>query len=133
MSALEAMKKNPMAVVWSLVISTCVIMEGYDTNLLSNFMAYPSFTHRYGVPVPGSDVNQIPPAWQAGLGQASGAGAFLGTLLVGYLVNIFGQRRVILGALIMMSIGILFPFLAPNLTVLVIGQVRLNPSETVPN
>ncbi|OBT38659.1 hypothetical protein VE00_11068, partial [Pseudogymnoascus sp. WSF 3629] len=43
----DAIKAYPQAIFWSLVFSTCVIMEGYDTNLLSNFFAYPSFLIRY--------------------------------------------------------------------------------------
>ena len=37
---LAALKAYPKAVMWSLIMSTCVIMEGYDTNLLGNFFAY---------------------------------------------------------------------------------------------
>jgi len=44
----EALIAYKPAVLWSLVLSTAVIMEGYDTNLLSNFFAYPSFLIRYG-------------------------------------------------------------------------------------
>ena len=40
MTIMEAIKAHKKAVLWSLVISTCVIMEGYDTNLLGNFYAY---------------------------------------------------------------------------------------------
>lgn len=40
LSVRDAIKAYPMAIVWSLVSATCVIMEGYDTNLLSNFFAY---------------------------------------------------------------------------------------------
>jgi MFS transporter, SP family, general alpha glucoside:H+ symporter len=36
----EAIKGYSPAILWSLVISTCVIMEGYDTNLIGNFYAY---------------------------------------------------------------------------------------------
>ena len=32
----EAIQASKKAILWSLVISTCVIMEGYDTNLLGN-------------------------------------------------------------------------------------------------
>lgn len=35
--AIVAYKK---AIMWCLIISTNVIMEGYDTNLLGNFYAY---------------------------------------------------------------------------------------------
>jgi SP family general alpha glucoside:H+ symporter-like MFS transporter len=37
MSLLQGVKLYPKAVAWSLLISTCIAMEGYDTCLLSNF------------------------------------------------------------------------------------------------
>lgn len=40
MTVMQAIKASKGAIIWSLVISTCVIMEGYDTNLLGNFYAY---------------------------------------------------------------------------------------------
>lgn len=40
MTLRQAIKAYKKAILWSLVISTCVIMEGYDTNLLGNFYAY---------------------------------------------------------------------------------------------
>lgn len=35
-----AIKAYPYAVLWALVMATCVIMEGYDTALLGSFFAY---------------------------------------------------------------------------------------------
>ena len=43
MTVRQALKIYKKAVIWCLVISCCVIMEGFDTNLLGNFYAYPSF------------------------------------------------------------------------------------------
>lgn len=40
LSIRDAIRAYPQAIMWALVSSTCVIMEGYDTNLLSNFFAY---------------------------------------------------------------------------------------------
>ena len=37
MTVRQAIRASKKAIFWSLVISTCVIMEGYDTNLLGNF------------------------------------------------------------------------------------------------
>lgn len=34
MTTWQAVRTNPAAIAWSLVISTAVVMEGYDTNLL---------------------------------------------------------------------------------------------------
>lgn len=66
---------------------------------------------------------QLTPAWQAGVGNASGAGSFFGTLLNGYLVAKFGQRRVVIGALFAMSAFVFLTFFAPNLIVLTVGEI----------
>ncbi|PPJ60689.1 hypothetical protein CBER1_03444 [Cercospora berteroae] len=47
LSIREAIRQYKPALFWSLIMSTTVIMEGYDTNLLSHFFAYPSFLIRY--------------------------------------------------------------------------------------
>lgn len=66
---------------------------------------------------------QLTPAWMAGLGNASGVGAFFGTLLCGYLVAIFGQKKVILGSLMFLSCTIFLTFFAPSIKVLIVGQI----------
>lgn len=37
MSLWQGLKLYPKAVGWSMLISTCIVMEGYDLCLLSNF------------------------------------------------------------------------------------------------
>lgn len=66
---------------------------------------------------------QLTAAWQAGMGQAGGVGSFFGAVLNGYMVPRWGQRRVVIGSLIVLIIGIFFPFFAPNLIVLTVGEV----------
>ncbi|KIX06250.1 uncharacterized protein Z518_04225 [Rhinocladiella mackenziei CBS 650.93] len=123
----EAVRDYPMAIFWCLAVSMCVIMEGYDTILIGNFYAFPTFQRKYGEFVGISDQTksgyQLSPAWMAAIGNASSTGAFLGTLLNGYLVAIFGQKRVVIGALIVLSCLIFMTFFAPNIQVLFIGQV----------
>jgi hypothetical protein len=41
MTLWQGIKLYPKAVGWSLLISTCIAMEGYDVCLLSNFCKYP--------------------------------------------------------------------------------------------
>lgn len=83
----EALHAYPTAVFWCLTVSCCVIMEGYDSALLFNFYAYPTFQRRYGEFVGISDTTrsgyQLRASWQAVLGNASGIGAFFGTLCNG--------------------------------------------------
>lgn len=87
LSIRDAVKYYPNAIGWSLLISTCVIMEGYDTNLLGNFFAYLSFQRRFGDFVGITEQTpsgyQLKPAWTAGVSQAAGVGTFFGVLLNG--------------------------------------------------
>lgn len=57
------------------------------------------------------------------VGNASGIGAFFGTLLTGHLVSIFGQKRVLIGALVLLALFIFVTFFAPNIGVLFAGQI----------
>lgn len=123
----DAIKCYKPALCWSLVFSTAVIMEGYDTNLISNFFALPAFLLRYGDWVgfsPETPVGyQMTPAWQAGLSQSGGAGAIIGCLLSGYFVSKYGSKKVTLGALLFLTLAIFVVFFAPNLEALVAGEV----------
>lgn len=44
----KGMKIYPKAVAWSILISTCIAMEGYDISLVNNFYAFPQFNRKYG-------------------------------------------------------------------------------------
>lgn len=48
MSLLQGIKLYPKAVAWSVLISTCIVMEGYDISLVNNFYGFPQFNQKYG-------------------------------------------------------------------------------------
>ncbi|EXJ57713.1 uncharacterized protein A1O5_12503 [Cladophialophora psammophila CBS 110553] len=129
MTIRQAIKVYKKAIIWSLVISTCVIMEGYDTNLLGNFYAYPSFQKKYGDWV--GVTKQTPTGysltagWQSGLGQGSGCGSILGTIINGWLVTAFGPRNVLLCTLCVMTCFLFIVFFAPSKEVLLVGEILL--------
>lgn len=52
MSLLQGIKLYPKAVAWSVLISTCIAMEGYDISLVNNFYAFPQFKEKYGEMTP---------------------------------------------------------------------------------
>jgi SP family general alpha glucoside:H+ symporter-like MFS transporter len=120
----EALKIYKPAVLWALVFQMCVIMEGYDTNLLSNFFAYPSFLIKYGRWVgitPETPTGyQMTAQWQAALSQGGGAGSIVGCILAGLLVTRYGSRKTVMGAL---SLAVFIVFFAPSLPVLVVGEI----------
>jgi len=73
MSLWQGIKLYPKAVAWSILISTCICMEGYDISLLSNFYSFPPFNRKYGEKLP-DGTYQIPARWQAGLSNGANCG-----------------------------------------------------------
>lgn len=49
MTLLQGIRLYPKAVFWSVVISSCIVMEGYDISLVGNLYAFPAFNKKYGV------------------------------------------------------------------------------------
>jgi SP family general alpha glucoside:H+ symporter-like MFS transporter len=140
----EAIKK------WSVVVSFTVIMEGYDVALLGNFYVYPSFQQNHEQYFLGTKLltrthffflgsSRIPLyddlltgpsdldvesrwAWQIALSNASVIGSFFGVFANGWLIERFGHRRVLLVLLVIMT-GIFITFFAPNVQVLLAGEI----------
>jgi len=66
MTLMQGIRLYPKAILWSVLISTCIVMEGYDLCLLGNFYAFPQFNRKFGHPV-GNGTYQVSAPWQAGL------------------------------------------------------------------
>ncbi|RTE70288.1 hypothetical protein BHE90_015317 [Fusarium euwallaceae] len=122
MTLRSALRRYPKAALWSLAMSSTIIMEGYDTMLMGNLYAQPAFQRRYGVHVEG-DSYEIPSAWQAGLGNGSACGQLIGLLLAGYVSERFGFRKTMMLGLSAITGLIFITFFAPSLAVLEVGQI----------
>ncbi|KAM0813518.1 putative Maltose permease MAL31 [Seiridium cardinale] len=118
----QAVRAYPMAIFWTLAVSMTVIMEGYDTILIGNFFAYPTFAEKYGQKIDRHGHHQLSAPWQAALSNMAGIGSFFGVLINGHLVDLFGQKRVIIGALCALSCFVFFTFFAPTIQVLAAGE-----------
>lgn len=121
MSLTEGLRRHPKAASWSILLSTTIVMLAYDTILLGSFYAYPSFQRKYGVPA--KKGYQIPASWQSGLSDGSNVGGIIGLMLNGFLSDRYGHRSVMLGALVATTGFIFILFFAPNLTVLLVGEI----------
>lgn len=113
----EAVKLYPKAICWSVVMSTALIMEGYDTALLKSLFALPSFLKAYG--------GNISAPWQAGLTNGSSIGQLFGLLIAGQLSERVGPRMIMIGGLALATAIIFIEFFAPTLAVLEVGQILL--------
>ncbi|GFF46187.1 maltose permease MAL61 [Aspergillus udagawae] len=119
----QALRANRKAVMWSVLVSLSIIMEGYDTILMGNFFAYPTFQKKYGQYY-GEKVGwQVSAPWQTGLNMASTVGCIFGGLLNGYFASKFGYRKVMMIALLFLTAFIFIVFFANSAAVLLVGQV----------
>ena len=120
MSLWRALKTYPKAAAWSVILSSSIIMEGYDTSLVASYFALPSFNERYGEILDGQW--QLSTAWQTALMNASTVGSIVGLALNGFLCDRLGYKKTLSIFLSFMMAAIFAQFFAPNVVVLTIGQ-----------
>ncbi|KXJ95043.1 MFS alpha-glucoside transporter [Microdochium bolleyi] len=122
MSLLQGIRLYPKAIAWSVLISTCIVMEGYDVTLTNNFYGFTQFKQKYGVQLPDGSY-QIPPEWQSGLSNGVVVGEIIGLLLNGWFSERFGYRYTILGCLTMLTGFIAIYFTAQTVVHLQIASI----------
>lgn len=98
MTLWQGIRLYPKAVAWSLLISTCICMEGYDVCLLSNFYAFPQFNKKYGHQL-SDGTYQISAPWQSGLSNGANVGEIIGLFINGYVSERFGYRYTVMTCL----------------------------------
>ncbi len=124
MTILEAFRTYPRAVIFSIILSTAIVMEGYDVVLLANLYASPAFAKRYGVATGiASTPYQIPARWQAGLSNGANVGEILGLFINGIVSERFGYRKTMITSLVAVIGFIFIPFFAKSLVDLEIGEI----------
>lgn len=121
----EALKFYRTGVVWSIIMSTAVIMEGYDTKLMATLFAEPAFLKTFGTRIDGHGKYQISAPWQAGLNNGSIVGQLAGLLIAGYFCERYGFRASMIWSLLLLIACVFIPFFAHSLTVLLIGQILI--------
>lgn len=123
MTVRDAIKLYKKGIFWSVLLSTAIIMEGYDTILLGNFYALPSFLNRFGDQTLADGTKTISASWRSGLGNAAGVGEILGLMATGILQDHFGYKKTIAGALIAVTCLLFLLFFAVNLPMLLVGEI----------
>ena len=125
MTLLQGLRLYPKAVGWSFLISTCIVMEGFQVCLLPNFYAFPPFTRKYGEYVPSDDSYQVPAPWQAGLSNGANVGSIIGLLINGWVSERIGYRKTVMACLLMITGFIAILFTAPNVQQLLAGEILM--------
>ncbi|KAK0388330.1 hypothetical protein NLU13_4575 [Sarocladium strictum] len=112
------------ACLWSIFLSTCIIMEGFDVVLLNNLYAYPAFQRKFGVKLD-DGTYQLTAAWQSGLSNGTLCGQIFGLFLAGLLGDRFGYRKTLMGALAGCAAFVFIIFFAQTNVQLLIGEMLI--------
>ncbi|EKG20899.1 Sugar/inositol transporter [Macrophomina phaseolina MS6] len=122
MTLLQGIKLYPKAVAWSVFISTCIVMEGYQTCLLSNFYAFPEFNRKFGEQLD-DGTYQVPAPWQAGLSNGVYVGEIIGLMINGWASEKFGYRKTLMVSLLFLTGFIAIFFTAQSVVALQVGEI----------
>jgi SP family general alpha glucoside:H+ symporter-like MFS transporter len=122
MTLIQGIRLYPKAVGWSLLISTCICMEGYDVCLLSNFYAFPQFNQKYGERLP-DGTYQVPARWQAGLSNGANVGEIIGLFINGWVSERFGYRYTVMACLILIVAFTAIFFTAQSVVSLQVAEI----------
>lgn len=122
MTLLEGLRLYPKAIAWSVLISSCCAMEGYDISLLGNFYAFAPFNRKFGVELD-DGTWQVPARWQTGLSNGAQCGQIIGLIVNGIFTERHGYRKVLMASLIWLAAVITLFFCAPNIKVLLAGEI----------
>ncbi|KAI0390445.1 sugar transporter [Xylariaceae sp. FL0594] len=126
MSLLQGIRLYPKAIGWSILISTCIVMEGYDVSLINNFYGFAQFNRKYGEPFMNSEGvtdYQVPAAWQAGLSNGATVGEIIGLLINGYVSERFGYRWTVIACLGLLAAFTTIFFTAQNVIHLQVAEI----------
>ncbi|KAI1612341.1 putative maltose permease [Exophiala viscosa] len=118
----EAVKHYPWAIFFSIGISTTLVMEGYDTGLISSFFGLPQFRQRFGHQLPDGDY-QLSTAWQSAISSMASVGGIFGLLFAGQVVDRIGYRWTMFIGLFWLSASIFLTFFAKNVSMLFAGNM----------
>lgn len=124
MTLREAVRLYPKAIIFSLIFSTAVIMEGYDLTLMGSFYAFPTFKNKFGDQVDPEEGGMLVSArWQTAISNGVQVGSIIGLYINGIVSEAIGYRKTMLGSLFLMICFIFIPFFAQNVETLLAGAI----------
>jgi len=95
----DSLRYHWRALLWGMVLSLALVMDGYDGSVSLSFFALPSFQRQFGVEHNGKYA--IPANWQAALQNVGIPGGFIGLFITGYCQDRYGARKTYMGGMIL--------------------------------
>ncbi|KAI0159289.1 general substrate transporter [Pestalotiopsis sp. NC0098] len=123
MTLRTALRLYPKAIGWSMLLSSTLIMEGYDLALLGSLYASPAFNQKFGTQDPKTGKWAVSAAWQSGLSNGARAGEIFGLIFAGWAADRFGYKYTTIASLLLMILFVFVLFFAPDVKTLVVGEI----------
>jgi SP family general alpha glucoside:H+ symporter-like MFS transporter len=129
------------AIVFSFVISLCVVMEGYDTSLMNKFFAFTPFKNKFGDEIDVDGNKLVSSRWQTiilngtqvcspsitdlskGIADIEQVGCILGLIINGYVTEWIGYKKTMVGSMVFMAGAVCIPFFATSLEMFLVGGI----------
>ncbi|CAI4394887.1 ALI_collapsed_G0028980.mRNA.1.CDS.1 [Saccharomyces cerevisiae] len=122
MTLRQALRKYPKAALWSILVSTTLVMEGYDTALLNALYALPVFQRKFGT-MNAAGSYEITSQWQIGLNMCVQCGEMVGLQMTTYMVELMGNRYTMITALGLLTAYVFILYYCKSLAMIAVGQV----------
>ncbi|KAI8311075.1 Maltose permease MAL31 [Colletotrichum sp. SAR11_59] len=123
MSVRDSLRFWPKAVMFSFIISLAIIMEGYDTNLMSNFYVFPAFANRYGDEINSEGEMIVSSRWQTIINNGVQVGSILGLILNGFITEWLGYKKTMIVSMVAMIGAVFIPFFSNGLPMFLAGAL----------
>ncbi len=114
LGVVAAFRAHWKAALWSIGLSTALVMEGYDVVVINCFYGSKRFIDRFGT-VLGDGKKVITAPWQTGLSNSALVGEVIVLLMQGWL-RTAGLPTVYMASMIFMSATIFIPVFANSLS-----------------
>lgn len=124
LTLLQAFKEYKKAVLWSIIVSLTIVMDGYNITLLGSLFGFGSFKKEYGHLLPDGSYD-LTASWQTALSMMNSVGNIFGIVIGSWYVDKIGHRRLMLVAFVF-AVGFTFILVfAPSKEVLLVGQLLM--------
>ncbi|KAL6711423.1 hypothetical protein ACN47E_004357 [Coniothyrium glycines] len=123
MNVWQSLRFWSKAIVYSFIISTCVIMEGYDTSLMNKFFAFQPFRNEFGDEVDADGTRIVSSYWQTIILNGTQVGCILGLIINGYVTEWIGYKKTMIGSMMFMIGAIFIPFFSTGLEMFLVGGI----------
>lgn len=124
MTLIEGLRLYNRAVIWSVIVSLTIVMDGYNITLLNSLFGFESFKVQYGELLDNGKYD-LSASWQTALSMLNCIGNIIGIIMGGWAVDKIGHKRLMQ---ISFFFAVAFTFIlvfAPSKPILFVGQILM--------